>query len=183
MSAELNKVLCAILSAILVLLLSSFISELLYHPKDSDEKVSYLIEEEKSFSESSLSENEVIEMKSISTKEIEQLLAKASLDAGKKFVTKNCSACHSFELPIKNKVGPSLAKIMNRKVGSLEEYRYSKTLKDNSSEWSYKNLYLFLENPKAWAPGTKMSYRGISKQTDLINVLKYLSNVSKLNES
>ena len=49
MSAELNKVLCAILSAILVLLLSSFISELLYHPKDSDEKVSYLIEEENLF--------------------------------------------------------------------------------------------------------------------------------------
>ena len=53
----------------------------------------------------------------------------------------------SFELPIKNKVGPSL-EIMNRKVGSLGEYRYSKTLKDNSSEWSYKNLYLFLENLK-----------------------------------
>ena len=35
MSAELNKVLCAILSAILLLFLSSFIGELLYHPKES----------------------------------------------------------------------------------------------------------------------------------------------------
>ena len=34
MSSEFNKVLCAILSAVLVLLLASFISELLYHPKD-----------------------------------------------------------------------------------------------------------------------------------------------------
>ena len=42
MSAEFNKVLCAILSAILVLLLSSFIGELLYHPKNSNDKVSYL---------------------------------------------------------------------------------------------------------------------------------------------
>ena len=47
MSAEFNKVLCAILSAVLVLLLASFISELLYHPKISDGKVSYVVEEKK----------------------------------------------------------------------------------------------------------------------------------------
>ena len=46
MSAELNKVLCAILSAILVLLLSSFIGELLYHPKEANSKVSYSVESE-----------------------------------------------------------------------------------------------------------------------------------------
>ena len=86
-------------------------------------------------------------------------------------------------MPIKNKVGPSLATVMNREIGSLKKYKYSKTLLDSSLNWSYKNLYLFLENPKGWAPGTKMSYRGISKQADLINVLKYLSNISKLNES
>ena len=28
----------------------------------------------------------------------------------------------------------------------------------------------------------KMSYRGISKQENLVNVLKYLSHISKLNE-
>ena len=41
-SAEINKILCAILSSILVLLLSSFIGELLYHPNAYVEKVSYL---------------------------------------------------------------------------------------------------------------------------------------------
>ena len=44
MSAEQNKILCAILTAILILLLSSFISELLYHPKSKGNKVSYLNE-------------------------------------------------------------------------------------------------------------------------------------------
>ena len=38
MSAEQNKILCAILTAILILLLSSFISELLYHPKSKGNK-------------------------------------------------------------------------------------------------------------------------------------------------
>ena len=63
MSAELNKILCAILSAILVLLLSSFISELLYHPKKSNGKISYLLRRRRSFFKSSLSENEVNEEK------------------------------------------------------------------------------------------------------------------------
>ena len=48
---------------------------------------------------------------------------------GEKFVTKNCSACHSFTLPIKNKVGPSLANLMNRKIGTMEGYNYSKSFK------------------------------------------------------
>ncbi len=181
MSAEFNKVLCAILSAILVLLLSSFISELLYHPKKTGNKISFLIEEEGG-EDKVISDTQTVEDSIISSKDIEELLTKANLVAGEKFATKNCSACHSFELPIKNKVGPSLAKIMNREVGSLESYKYSKALKENSLNWSYENLYLFLENPKTWAPGTKMSYRGISKQADLINVLKYLDNISKLNE-
>ena len=182
MSAEFNKVLCAILSAILVLLLSSFIGELLYHPKILDEKVSYVVEEE-NIDTVDPTEKKTSEVSAISEEEIEQLLTKANLDPGEKFAVKNCSACHSFELPIKNKVGPSLATIMNRKVASLENYKYSKALQNIDMDWSYKNLYLFLEKPKSWAPGTKMSYKGISKQDNLINILKYLANVSKLNES
>ena len=44
MSAELNKILCAILSAILVFLLASFIGELLYHPVNKTKKLSYQVE-------------------------------------------------------------------------------------------------------------------------------------------
>ena len=76
--------------------------------------------------------------------------------------------------------------MMNKK--DIEDHhkmveKYSKSLKELDEEWSYKNLYLFLQKPKTWAPGTKMSYRGITKEDDLINVLKYLSHISKLNES
>ena len=45
MSSELNKIFCAILSAILVYLLASFISELLYNvDKKKDTELSYNIE-------------------------------------------------------------------------------------------------------------------------------------------
>ncbi|MBF96266.1 MAG: hypothetical protein CMJ13_03455 [Pelagibacterales bacterium] len=181
MSAEINKMLCAVLSAILVWLLSSFIGELLYHPKKVN-KLAYEIIEDKP-KESIKSDNENIVNEVISTEEIEKLIINANLEKGEKFVTKNCSACHSFTLPIKNKIGPSLATILDREIGSMGGYKYSKSFQELKEEWSYKNLYFFLEKPKIWAPGTKMSYRGISKKEDLINVLKYLSHTSKLNES
>ena len=111
------------------------------------------------------------------------MIVNASLENGKKFVSKNCTACHSFNLPIKNKIGPSLAIILDRKIASIDGYKYSKSFLAIDKKWSYENLFYFLKNPKSWAPGTKMSYRGISNQKDLINVLKYLSHVSKLNES
>ena len=42
---------------------------------------------------------------------------------------------------------------MNRKIGSLENYKYSKALQNIDMDWSYKNLYLFLEKPKQLGSG------------------------------
>ena len=50
-------------------------------------------------------------------------------------------------------------------------------------EWSLVNLYYFLEKPKEWAPGTKMSYRGIANTTKLLNTIKYLKENSLNNEN
>ena len=182
MSAEFNKTLCAILSAVLVLLLSSFIGDLLYHPDAKNKNISYEIEAESSEKSMQIN-NEASKEKLISKEEIERLIVNANLESGEKFVTKNCSACHSFTLPIKNKIGPSLATILDRKFGSIEGYKYSKFFTATNKKWSYENLYFFLKDPKTWAAGTKMSYRGIAKQDDLINVLKYLAHTSNLNES
>ena len=86
-------------------------------------------------------------------------------------------------MPIKNKIGPSLATVLNRKIGNLQGYKYSKALANINKEWDITNLYYFLEKPKEWAPGTKMSYRGISDITKLINTIKYLRENSLNNES
>ncbi len=183
MSSESNKLLCAILSAFLVYLLASFISELLYKiDKKKDIKLSYNLEE---LDNNKNLDKKVIgsELKKITALEINQLLEKADLEKGESFVNKNCASCHDFNLPIKNKIGPSLANILNRKIGSLSNYKYSKSLIDIDKEWNVANLYYFLEKPKEWAPGTKMSYRGISDSVKLINTIKYLRENSLSNEN
>lgn len=183
MSSESNKLLCAILSAILVLLLASFISELLYNKEKKKNKLSYSIEQIEDDVVKSDSKKIESEIKKISELEINQLLEKANLEEGKIFVNKNCASCHNFNLPIKNKIGPSLATIYNRKIGGIDDYKYSKALLNMKKEWSLVNLYYFLEKPKEWAPGTKMSYRGIANTTKLLNTIKYLKENSLNNEN
>lgn len=183
MSSESNKLLCAILSAILVYLLASFMSELVYNVEEKKiAKLSYSLEKIEKSNKLDISQIDS-EKKKITEIEINQLLEKADLEKGKSFVNKNCATCHDFNMPIKNKIGPSLAKVLNRKVGSLSDYKYSKVLLNLEKEWNLTNLYYFLEKPKEWAPGTKMSYRGISDTTKLINTIKYLRENSISNEN
>ena len=184
MSSELNKIFCAILSAILVYLLASFLSELLYNvDKKKVMKLSYNVENTENKNEDLDKVNIESEYKIITELELNQLLEKADLDKGKTFVNKNCASCHDLNMPIKNKIGPSLATILDRKIGNLSDYKYSKTLLNIDKKWNIVNLYYFLEKPKEWAPGTKMSYRGISDSQKLLNTIKYLRNNSIRNEN
>lgn len=183
MSFEINKLMCALLVAILLYLLSSFIGDLLYKPEKINKiKLSYYIEDSTQIKNDAPTITEDVN-ESISLDKIKKLMDKADLKEGAKFVKKNCSSCHDYDLPVKNKIGPSLATVLNRKIGSLAEYKYSKTLINLNKDWNLLNIYLFLENPKEWAPGTKMSYRGIRDQEKLINTIKFLADNSKSNEN
>ena len=184
MSSDLNKLFCAILSSILVYLLASFLSELLYNVnKKQAIKLSYDIENIEDKNEDVDKVNTDSELKIITELELTKLLEKADLNKGKTFVDKNCASCHDLNMPIKNKIGPSLATILDRKIGNLSDYKYSKTLLNLDKEWDIVNLYYFLEKPKEWAPGTKMSYRGISDSQKLLNTIKYLRENSISNEN
>ena len=183
MSSELNKIFCAILSAVLVYLLAFFISELMYNvDKKKSIQLSYNIED--------VENNNIIdkaniesESKKLTELEINKMLEESDVEKGKSFVNKNCASCHDLNMPVKNKIGPSLATILDRKIGNLSDYKYSKTLLNIDKKWNIVNLYYFLEKPKEWAPGTKMSYRGISDSEKLLNTIKYLRENSISNEN
>ena len=175
MSSETNKLLCAILTSVLFLLLTSFISELIFKPDEINKNISYTIKDN---SKDEIEDPELKEEKinkEITNASLAKLISESNELIGEKFIKKNCSACHEFSLPHKNKIGPSLALLLNRKVGSLDDYKYSKAFMTKEANWDLLNLYYFLKNPKEWIPGTKMSYRGIKKENDLVNVLKFLS--------
>ncbi len=99
-------------------------------------------------------------------------LAEGDAEAGKK-VFKKCKSCHTFD-PGKKKIGPHLKGVVGRKAGSVEGYKYSKAMAGADITWDEANLDKFLTKPKAFVKKTKMSFRGLSKESQRADLIAYL---------
>ncbi|SLN52828.1 Cytochrome c-552 [Roseivivax jejudonensis] len=99
----------------------------------------------------------------------------ADADAGER-VFNQCRACHQLEEGA-NAVGPYLYGVVGREIGSANGYgSYSGALSEQDAQhWDPRVLDAFLENPQGWAPGTSMSYSGISDPEDRANLIAYLN--------
>ena len=102
------------------------------------------------------------------------------VDAGR-VLFKKCMACHQVGEGAKNRVGPHLNSLFGRKAASVEDFRYSKSLVRagaNGLEWHADTLSAYIENPRAFASGTRMSFAGMKDADDRANLLAYLRTFS-----
>ena len=106
-----------------------------------------------------------------------ELLADADPAKGQK-VFKKCAACHTVDDGGKNKVGPNLWNIVNRPIASHEGFNYSGAMAELEGVWDFERLSAFIADPKGNVPGTKMAFKGVSKEGDRGNVLAYLRSLS-----
>lgn len=91
---------------------------------------------------------------------------------------RNCRACHSNEAGTNGTSGPGLYGVVDRAVGAADGFgAYSGALNEVADVWTAEALFGFLENPKSYAPGTTMNFRGISKVTDRANLIAYLDSL------
>lgn len=102
------------------------------------------------------------------------LMASADAGNGEKLF-KKCQACHAIEAGV-NKTGPTLHNIVGRQVDSIGDFAYSGALESVADVWTPENLNHFLENPKGFAPGTKMTFAGFKKPQDRADVIAYLES-------
>ncbi len=105
----------------------------------------------------------------------------ALIAAGEK-VFKKCSACHQVGEGAKNKTGPILNGVMGRVAGSTEGFKYSKVFgefNDQGLVWTEETMSEFLSNPKGYAKGTRMSFRGLKKPEDLKAISAYLGSYTE----
>lgn len=170
-SLEGNKLVAAVLTAGIVGVGSAVFAGLLYHPHKLEEPV-YRVE-------AAATEGGGGEAApAAEAQPIGVLLAAASADNGAK-VAKKCAACHDLSSANTNKVGPGLWNVVNRPIASHEGFSYSEALSGKSGDaWDYDHLNAFLTSPKAYAPGTKMSFAGISKEGERADVIAYLRTLS-----
>lgn len=100
----------------------------------------------------------------------------ALVAAGEK-VFRKCKACHQVGEGAKNRSGPQLNGIVGRPFGAVEGFRYSDAMKaaaEGGAVWTEETLAAFLENPKKYLKGTKMSFAGLKSAEDIAAVTAYL---------
>ncbi len=104
-------------------------------------------------------------------------LAQANVEAGAK-LAKKCLGCHSLDRKRPNKVGPGLWGVVGRAKGAVEGFRYSAGMKEKGGNWSYADLDAFLANAKAFVPKTKMSFK-MKKPEDRAALILYLRTLAE----
>jgi cytochrome c len=102
-------------------------------------------------------------------------LAAAVAAAGEQ-VFKKCGACHNAEPGGANALGPALYGVMGNPVAAHPGFAFTDALKGKGGTWDWETMSAWLANPKKFAPGTKMTFAGLSKPEDRANVMAFLNS-------
>lgn len=92
-----------------------------------------------------------------------------------------CKTCHEIGEGAKNKVGPHLDGIMGRTAGTVDGFKYSEAMKKAGADglaWDADAIAAYLEKPRDFIPGNRMSYRGMPDVQDRADLVAWLAKAS-----
>ena len=167
-SFEINKIVAAVLMVALIVIGIGKLSDVIFHVEQPD-KPGYSVEVESSAVSTSTTTKDEEKI------DISALLAMGDIAHGEK-VFKKCAACHSIIKGGKNAIGPALYNVVGRKIGGIEDYKYSKALVAYDKNWTFEELNGYLIKPQAWIKGTKMAFAGLRKEKDRASVILYMNS-------
>jgi cytochrome c len=168
-SFELNKILGALLGCCLVLVAVHIASGAIFTPAVPD-KPGYEIAVKAEPSQGATAA-------APAATPIATLLASASVQHGAQ-VAKQCEACHNFQEGAGAKVGPNLYGVVGRNIASVSGFNYSAALKGKTGTWDFATLNTWLTKPSAFAPGTAMTFAGLSNEKQRADVIDYLDSLA-----
>ena len=87
---------------------------------------------------------------------------------------KLCQSCHITAEGGGNLVGPNLHGLFGREAGTLEGFAYSPALQEADFIWTPDKVDHWLENPRTFLPGNRMTFAGVRKPDDRLAVVVYL---------
>jgi cytochrome c len=85
-----------------------------------------------------------------------------------------CRSCHTIAPGGANMTGPNLHGVFGRKSASVEGFKYSDALASAGWAWDAAKLDQWLDQPKTFLPGTKMSFAGLHDAKDRTDLIAYL---------
>ncbi|MGY6697090.1 MAG: c-type cytochrome [Roseinatronobacter sp.] len=161
-----TKATAAFCGALLIFLLGNWAASAIFVPRNAGAEQAFIID---TGADDAASEP-------VAELTFEEAFEIADASAGSRLWSQ-CRACHALEAG-RNGVGPYLHGVVNREVGAVDGFNYSGALSAVADVWTPENLSAFIENPAGWAPGTSMSYRGMSSAQDRANLIAYMESES-----
>ena len=167
---ELNKIAASILLAGVVAMLVANITDAIYMPHYHDNVRGYT-------APVTITAPKATDAAPTEPIKIGQLMAAADPARGQGDI-KKCAICHDFTDGGPNKVGPNLWNVLGGPKAHRKDYNYSAAMSSKGGTWTYEEIFHFLNGPRAFLPGTKMSFPGFSKPQDVADVIAYLRTLS-----
>jgi len=162
---ENNKIFAALLCALIMVWLTSFIANKVFYDKPL-KKDAVAIDGAPVTIEAGPAKPELPEP-------VMAMLATADVERGAK-ISKACAACHSFNQGGPVKQGPNLYNIVGAEKGVQGGFKYSDALVSFGGKWDYNALNFFFWKPKKYIPGTKMNFAGLKKPKDRAALIMWL---------
>lgn len=104
-------------------------------------------------------------------------LASATAEQGQQ-VFQKCVACHNADNGGPNMLGPNLWGVLEEPIGKGRGFAFSPALSGKGGTWNWDTLSEWLKSPRNFAPGTKMTFAGLSNPEDRAAVILFLNQHS-----
>jgi cytochrome c len=167
-SFEWNKIIGAVLGSVLFILVIKVAAEVIYEP-EKPAKPGYVVEgvvEETAGGGAAAPVEETMP-------DWGTVLPAADVANGKTISAK-CEQCHDTSSAKTNKIGPALFGVVGRARASVAGFDYSGAMKAKGGSWTFDELFKFIKSPQGYITGTKMSFPGISRAKDRIDLIAFL---------
>ena len=109
----------------------------------------------------------------------------SSIEKGERLAVANCGGCHDLSAEKKNKRGPYLWGIVDRRAGVADGFEYSEAFRQfvdsRQYVWSEINIDLLITDPDRLIPGIRMAEKeGDSKHAKAFENMQNLDNRREL---
>jgi cytochrome c len=94
-----------------------------------------------------------------------------------------CVACHvnTKDGSSAGKQGPTLWNVVDKQKAATPGFAYSNTLAamgQKGEKWTFEALDKFIESPRGYVPGTKMSFAGVGNPKARADLIAYLASIA-----
>ncbi len=94
--------------------------------------------------------------------------------AGGKTISARCEQCHDISKGGPNKIGPNLYGVVGRARATHPGFDYSSAMKGKAATGPMTSCSNSSSRRGSYIPGTKMSFAGLPREQDRINLIAYL---------